>query len=101
MPKVYNIGKSAPAEYRNPPTDAVYVGRGSPWGNPFRIGREGTREEVIEKFERYAIKRLEREPYWLDPLRDKDLVCWCAPETCHADVLLRLANAEPENFQVS
>ena len=31
-------------------SDAVYVGRGSLWGNPLVIGKDGTREEVIEKF---------------------------------------------------
>lgn len=25
-------------------------------------------------------------------LRGKDLVCWCAPLPCHADILLELAN---------
>jgi hypothetical protein len=30
-------------------------------------------------------------------LRGKNLACWCKPgEPCHADVLLELANAEPE-----
>jgi hypothetical protein len=28
---------------------AVYIGRGSKWGNPFVIGRDGTRAEVIAK----------------------------------------------------
>jgi hypothetical protein len=31
----------------------------------------------------------------LPELRGKDLVCWCAPDACHADVLLELANAGP------
>ena len=42
---------------------------------------------------------LKKLPDWLEPLRGKDLVCWCAPEACHADVLLKLANAEPENVR--
>ena len=28
----------------------IYIGRGSPYGNPFVIGKDVTREEVIEKF---------------------------------------------------
>ena len=92
MPKVYN------KRHKNVPADAVYVGRGSDWGNLFKIGEDGTREEVIEKFEEiYVPAVLKKIPDWLEPLRGKDLVCWCAPEACHADVLLRLANAEPEN----
>ena len=31
----------------------VYIGRGSMWGNPFRIGPDGTRIEVIKKYEKY------------------------------------------------
>ena len=93
MPKVYNQRNRLEPK----PLDAVYVGRGSGshWGNPFREGRDGTREEVIAKFEAYALKRLEREPNWLDPLKGKDLVCWCAPKPCHADVLLRLSKEQP------
>ena len=92
MPNVYNrADRNIPAE------DAVYVGRPSDWGNPFRVGRDGTREEVIAKFESYVLAMLKKKPDWLDPLRGKDLICWCVPLPCHADVLLRLANAEPEN----
>ena len=30
---------------------------------------------------------------WIEPLRGKNLACWCAPGApCHADVLLELAN---------
>jgi hypothetical protein len=76
---------------------AVYIGRPilglphSKWGNPYKIGRDGTREEVIDKFERHLydsglINQIHE-------LRGRDLVCWCAPEPCHGDVLLRLANA--------
>lgn len=72
----------------------VYVGRGrgSIWGNPFRVGRDGTREQVIIAYERWLLRQpdlLARLP----ELRGKTLGCWCAPQPCHADVLLRLANA--------
>lgn len=82
------------------PEDAVYVGRPSEWGNLFKIGRDGTREEVIKAFEAYALERLKRKPDWLAPLRGKDLVCWCAPKACHADVLLRLANETSQRFVI-
>lgn len=72
----------------NCPKDAVYVGRPSKWGNPFVIGKDGTREEVVEKF-RTRIFWSEDD---LKEIRGKDLVCWCAPKACHADVLLELAN---------
>lgn len=72
-------------------TGAVYVGRPSRWGNPFRIGRDGTRGEVVAKYEGW----LRTQPALLaalPALRGRDLSCWCAPLPCHADVLLRLAN---------
>lgn len=76
------------------PPDAVYVGRPSKWGNPYKVGEGGTREEVIEKYTQYLI-----ETEWttglvlnIGELRGKDLVCWCAPLPCHADFLLELAN---------
>ena len=73
------------------PKNSVYVGRPGKWGNPFIIGRDGARDEVIQKFKHY----LQGSPHLLDSLpelRGKDLVCWCAPQRCHADVLLALAN---------
>jgi hypothetical protein len=35
------------------PADAVYIGRGSKWGNPVRIGPDGDRAAVIAKYERW------------------------------------------------
>jgi hypothetical protein len=74
----------------------VYVGRGrgSRWGNQFKEGRDGTRQQVIAKYERW----LQAQPELmarLPELRGKVLGCWCAPKPCHADVLMRLAN-EPQ-----
>jgi hypothetical protein len=71
--------------------DSVYVGRPSIWGNPFVIGRDGTRDEVIMKYETWLVQQptlLAK----LDRLTGKHLICWCGPARCHADVLLRLAN---------
>lgn len=70
---------------------AVYIGRPSVWGNPFRIGKDGSREEVVRRYEEYLLGRpvlLAR----LSELRGRDLACWCSPLPCHGDVLLRLAN---------
>lgn len=80
MPKVYN-------KYQNPPHDAVYVGRGSPWGNPFVIGKDGDRDTVCNRFRDEILPSLD-----VSALRGKDLVCFCAPKRCHADELLRKAN---------
>lgn len=84
MPKVLNKTK------HGIPPGAVYVGRPSKWGNPFVIGPDGTREEVYEKYVRYFE---DSDLMWdLHEIRGKDLVCWCAPETCHAEFLLEEAN---------
>jgi len=78
-------------QLRGPVPNAVYIGRPSIWGNPFAIGRDGTRAEVIAKYESW----LAQQPCLmaqLDRLRGRHLICWCAPLPCHGDVLLRLVN---------
>lgn len=70
--------------------NAEYIGRGSVWGNPFIIGKDGDRDLVIRKFQAYAEWRLSKEPDWLEPLRGKDLSCYCAPQACHGDVIIYL-----------
>jgi hypothetical protein len=79
------------------PADAVYIGRGSKWGNPFRIGQHGDRAVVIARHETWL-----RDQHDLlrsiGELRGKDLVCFCAPAPCHGDLLLRLANGSREDM---
>lgn len=72
-------------------TGKVYIGRPSKWGNPYMIGKDGTREEVIEKYESWLfVGKSDLRFLDLMELVGKDLVCWCAPLPCHGDVLLRL-----------
>ena len=75
------------------PEGAVYVGRPSRFGNPYVIGRHGDRAAVVARFEAALLANPELLAAAKTELRGKDLVCWCAPEACHADVLLRIANA--------
>lgn len=70
----------------------VYIGRGSKWGNPFKIGQHGTREEVIAKYCEYIGER-EDLLNSIHELKGKVLGCWCAPHACHGDVLAELADA--------
>lgn len=70
----------------------VYIGRPSKWGNPFVVGKHGTREQVIERYERWLLGN-DALMAALPELRGKVLGCWCAPRACHGDVLVRLANA--------
>ena len=67
----------------------VFIGRGSMWGNPFVLGRDGDRTEVIAKFKKWvptnpAIMAC------LGDLRGKVLGCYCKPKPCHGDVLVEL-----------
>lgn len=71
----------------------VYIGRPSKWGNPFQIGKDGTREAVVLKYELWLTKGNGRYLLaHLHELKGKTLACWCAPLSCHGDVLHRLAN---------
>lgn len=72
-----------------PHYDSVCVDRSSKWGNPYHLGEDGNRDEVIEKYEQWIRARPELLAR-LGELKGKDLVCWCAPKRCHADVLLKL-----------
>jgi len=77
------------------PEGAVYVGRPTKWGNPFKVTAERSRREAVVAYSiwiempgqqdlRNAIK---------SELRGHDLACWCKPgDSCHADALLRIAN---------
>lgn len=82
------------------PPDAVYVGRPTKWGNPFsHLTHSRARfivapEEVISRYEDWLIKHPELIAAAQQELAGKDLVCWCAPGACHAEVLYWYANGE-------
>ena len=69
----------------------VYIGRGSKWGNPFVIGPDGSRSDVISKYEKWIHTQVHLLDS-LNDLRDKTLGCFCKPRACHGDVLVRLLN---------
>ena len=81
----------------------IYIGRGSRWGNPFRIGRYSTREEAVDKHMNWLQqwikykKRIVIDGYdnrWvighLKQLERKALGCFCFPLPCHGDNLITL-----------
>lgn len=71
----------------------VYIGRGSKWGNPFVIGKDGTREEVIAKYKHWI--NFGDGGYLLDSLHElkgKTLGCFCKPQACHGDILVTLTD---------
>ena len=87
MPKVLNKYKDVI------PKNAVYIGRPSKWGNPFVVGKDGTREEVIAKYRTWLLAQPVKVESAKRELAGKNLVCFCAPKGCHGDVLLEVANA--------
>jgi hypothetical protein len=107
--KVANIRKSGFANLQEWMNDEnnIYVGRAgivfidgvrfpkqsSMFANPFKIGKDGTREEVIEIYKNALEKQIAENPNMKEELlklKGKNLGCWCAPEPCHGDILLEL-----------
>jgi hypothetical protein len=92
-PRVWNKYECAPADL---PFGSVLIMRGTPWGNPWAVGKDGTREQVILKYildrgsDKRFLARVRAE------LRGRDLVCCCAPKACHGDWLLKIANSDGE-----
>lgn len=80
----------------------VYIGRAgkgkkSVLANRFRIGTDGTREEVIEKYRKWLWIELKNGNEEIKAeLRmiykgNKNVICFCAPLSCHGDVVIRAA----------
>lgn len=69
----------------------VFIGRPSHWGNPFKIGRDGSREDCIAKYRCWVVTQSELMDA-LPVLRGKVLGCYCAPAACHGHVLAALAD---------
>ena len=74
--------------------EIVFIGRPSRWGNPFRLGRDGNRAEVIRKYTvwvwqprnaglRAAMRR---------QLAGKKLGCFCVPLFCHGHIIASIVN---------
>jgi hypothetical protein len=68
---------------------AIYVGRPSKWGNPYKLTKEEDRNQVLIGYETWLQFKLDEDPHFLDELIDKNLVCFCPlNKKCHADILL-------------
>lgn len=97
------------------PVGAIYVGRPTHWGNPFKItsaiengfaaDKDAAQILVVECFRDWLYSGnlsswwfhngAEQHTWIREHIRDlyeKDLVCWCRPDqVCHADVLMKAA----------
>ena len=74
----------------------VYIGRPGPWGNPFTIGKDGTREEVVEKYAEWVLTQPDLLAKIKIELKGKVLGCFCAPKLCHGDIIVELTNERCE-----
>lgn len=67
------------------------VDRGTRYGNPYKLGRDGTRDEVIDAYHRHLAASPDLAAA-VPALRGRVLGCWCAPQRCHGDLLAALAD---------
>lgn len=98
MPKVLNKRTATLTELAH----GIYVGRPSKWGNPYSHHVKTTaqyrvpdRETAVEKYRQWIEHHPTRDAFIevvRRELKGKDLICWCAPQPCHADILLAIAN---------
>lgn len=66
------------------PKGAKYIGRGSPYGNDYVIGKDGTRDEVCDKFAEHQLPNID-----LRPLMFQHIICFCKPQRCHGESILQ------------
>lgn len=87
----------------NEPKFDVYIGRAMPayglknsiWACPYHIGRDGSREVVLAKYEARLRLFISKDLSWkkkLLSLVGKILGCWCNPAPCHGHVIVKLIN---------
>jgi len=77
----------------------VYIGRGSPFGNPFILDKDGSRAEVIKLFKEYFYTRLRKSPEFasqVKSLKGKRLACYCKPKACHGDIIAEYLNTRED-----
>lgn len=69
----------------------VPIDRGTIWGNPFKVDEDGSRKEILRKYEFYYFMK---PSLWekLNSLKGKVLGCWCYPEKCHGDILINFSH---------
>ncbi len=93
--------KTSVVNIRNQTCD-VYIGRAnprkglkkSPYANPFMVVKDGTRDEVIEKYREWFLSQPELVEQARKELKGKILGCWCKPESCHGDVIAEIINRD-------
>lgn len=91
VPSVVKMSNTKVVNLKTYKDDYIPIGRGTMWGNPYIIGVDGDRNEVIQKYETY----LRGNPQLLSELPKLDgevLGCFCKPKCCHGDIIIKLLN---------
>lgn len=88
MVKVYN------RHHKNYPLEAVYIGRGTLYGNPYDLETYGSREKVMRLYIQYIEDNPELKERIINDLKGKNLLCSCKPLACHGDYLLKICNSD-------
>lgn len=73
----------------------VYIGRPTIFGNPFEIGKDGSRQDVVDKYRAYFHTRIDEDIEFKKQvlsLRGKRLGCFCKPHACHGDIICEYLN---------
>ena len=76
---------------------AVYIGRGSPLGNPFIMHTEDERDIVCDQYDQWFREQIKiKNPVVINELKrikqlalkqDVILGCFCAPKRCHGSTI--------------
>jgi hypothetical protein len=74
----------------------VDISRSGKYGNPFIIGKDGNRADVISKHEKWLMdsKQKELRKDIIKNLKGKVLACYCKPLACHGDTLKKLIDGK-------
>jgi hypothetical protein len=95
------IGRKGVVFVKNGDTKMRYPPKNSIFANPFKVGKDGDLDEVIQKYKMYILKKIKDKEIKLEDienLKGKNLGCWCKlPDRevqCHGDVLIELLNAK-------
>ena len=76
------------------PAHTICVTRPSRWGNPYRVGQDGTAHECVDRFWECFVQDVAYRADVKTALVGKNLACYCSlTAPCHADVLLQWANS--------
>ena len=72
--------------------------QGSPFANPYKIGPDGSRAEVLTKYRKWLLEQLSADAAFaaqFEALRGQVLGCWCKPKDCHGDIIVEILEGRP------